>query len=58
MKAVIVLRQIDDIWTELAFCARYGHQSVSEMLKWPMPNLDLFSSKLADLIKKEVPDGN
>jgi len=43
----------DALWTRLAFAARYGHQSLDLLLKYPSDDLENFNDALGRLIKDE-----
>ena len=38
---------------ELAYAARYGHQQVDAMMKWPRSQLRRFVEDLSDLVRAE-----
>lgn len=41
------------IWKLLAFLGRYGHQDVTMLLKWQVPDLLALSKSVGDLLKEE-----
>jgi hypothetical protein len=44
---------VDSIWHLVAFCGRYGHQPLGELLSRPMSELSRFAEALQSLIEKE-----
>jgi hypothetical protein len=42
------------LWQRLAFAARYGHQSVTDLLGMPMSDFDYLEHGLAELLSQEA----
>lgn len=42
------------LWQRLAFVARYGHQSVVDLLGMPMSDFDYLEHGLAELLSQET----
>jgi hypothetical protein len=51
---VPVRERVDSIWELVAFCGRYGHQSIGDLLAMPLAELSQFSRALQRLIEREA----
>lgn len=49
-----VRERVDSIWELVAFCGRYGHQSIGDLLAMPLAELTQFSRALQKLIEREA----
>jgi len=49
-----VRERVESIWGLVAFCGRYGHQSVGDLLVMPLSELAQFSRALQSLIEREA----
>jgi hypothetical protein len=48
-----VRERVDSIWRLVAFCGRYGHQSIDVLLSLPLAELTRFAEALQGLIERE-----
>lgn len=46
--------RVESIWELVAFCGRYGHQSIGDLLAMPLAELTQFSRALQKLIEREA----
>jgi hypothetical protein len=48
------VERVESIWDLVAFCGRYGHQSLGHLLDMPLVELGQFSRALQRLIEREA----
>ena len=46
--------RVESIWELVAFCGRYGHQSIGDLLGMPLIELTHFAHALQRLIEREA----
>lgn len=45
---------MESVWELVAFCGRYGHQSIGDLLAMPIAELTQFAHALQRLIEREA----
>ena len=46
--------RVESIWSLVAFCGRYGHQSIGDLLAMPIAELTQFARALQRFIEREA----
>ena len=46
--------RVESVWELVAFCGRYGHQSIGDLLGMPLAELSAFAAALQKLIEREA----
>ena len=46
--------RVESVWELVAFCGRYGHQSIGDLLTMPLAELGQFARALQKLIEREA----
>ena len=46
--------RVESVWELVAFCGRYGHQSIGDLLDRPLAELGQFARALQKLIEREA----
>ena len=54
----MAIRTRRQLWDQIAFCARHGHQPIRDLLSMSIVDLDSFTVALYRLIEAEVPSGD